>query len=1307
MNQSHCRIVMASEAKYTITKLNGDNYFNWKFKMEMLMKEKGVWKAIRDAAPIPITDDWKQVDEKAMTTIALSVEDDQIQHIRNSATAKHAWNTLKEFHEKDSPSNRVHILRTIMSQRLDEGGNVETHVTKLNELFQKLLALSDEIKPEFFMSATLLGSLPPSYDNMILALEARSEEDITLNLVSSKLIAEYKRRIERQQTENENVALKVNSSIRKDEFTCYFCKNKGHLKKNCQKYVDWLQKKEKEGEQRANLTKSKQENQFLFATAVSDGWILDSGATCHIASNKSRFTEFNANHRETVFVANGQKAITAGKGTICVEFVNAMGQVMSAKIEDVLYVPSIKGNLISVKRLAEKGYAINFDNQHCEISLDSMCIAIGDIKNNLYKLREPHRICAIGNATQSCIHEWHSVLGHRDIEVVKTLATGKHVEGVTFGKCTAECSNKLNCEICLQGKMSRIKFPKRSENRANDLLQLVHSDVCGPMQTLSPSGKRYVLTFIDDFSRYTTVYLLAAKSETLSRFKEYVEICKTMFGRKPKFIRSDNGGEYVNKQFTEYLQQEGIQQQKTAPYTPQQNGLAERKNRTLIEMARCMILESGMGNSFWAEAVTMANFMQNRLPARNIEKTPFEYWYGTKPSMEQFKRFGAKCYVFTPDERRRKLDAKANEAVLVGYDLASKAYRCYVPTTKRVIISRDVKFVTKNDEWNTENQRQKTTFTSVDVEVPSAVKEDKSDDEIESDDDNDSHNSFADAMENIGPEQQNVADTAAPLFRRSERNNKGIAPRRLIEEIHTYIAETKFIEPKAYNEAILSNEKSEWIFAMNEEMKSLNENETWELVQLPNDRRAIGCKWVYKIKTDAAGQLQQFKARLVARGFSQKYGTDYDQIFAPVVRQATFRILLAMATKEGMTVIHLDAKTAFLNGNLDRTIYMKQPPGFIVEGKEDHVCLLRRSLYGLKQSARVWNRTIHRILVDAKFVQSHNDPCLYMLNVKGKGCYILIYVDDLIIASKCRELLVECERILSSKFKIKNLGEIRSYLGMQINRDSCGNFTINQSTYIASIIDEFGLTNAKPSNVPIDVSYGKTSDSELLANNEKYRQLIGCLLYVSVNTRPDISASVSILAQKVSLPNQEDWNEAKRVLKYLKGTSGYALALGNIESENLLIGHADANWAEDRVNRKSNSGYIFQLYEGTISWSCKRQTCVALSSTEAEFVALSEACKEAVWIRRILADFGLPLNEPTTIFEDNQSCLKLIEEEKLSSKSKHIDTRFHFVKDYVEKGLVKCVYCPTGEMIADLLTKPLHGTRLGQLRLKCGVDKVN
>jgi len=334
---------------------------------------------------------------------------------------------------------------------------------------------------------------------------------------------------------------------------------------------------------------------------------------------------------------------------------------------------------------------------------------------------------------------------------------------------------------------------------------------------------------------------------------------------------------------------------------------------------------------------------------------------------------------------------------------------------------------------------------------------------------------------------------------------------------------------------------------------------------------------------------------------------------------------------------------------------MKQPPGFIEEGKEHQVCLLRRSIYGLKQSARVWNKKIHQVLTDANYIQSKNDPCLYILDKNGKFCYILIYVDDVIMASEDDSMLTECERVLSAEFKIKNLGNIQNYLGLQIKRDVNGNFALNQKQYIMKIIKDFGMMEAKTSNIPINVSYGKGENSELLLDNKDYCKLVGCLLYIAVNTRPDISASVTILAQKVTKSTQEDWNELKRILRYLKSTADLSLVLGGNDDKTGLIGYADANWAEDVAihQQKSTTGYIFKYLNGIISWCSKRQTCVAKSSMEAEYIALSEASSEALWIRRLLKDFKQPEKDLTTIYKDKQSCLKLIKEEKLSSRSKH------------------------------------------------------
>lgn len=394
--------------------------------------------------------------------------------------------------------------------------------------------------------------------------------------------------------------------------------------------------------------------------------------------------------------------------------------------------------------------------------------------------------------------------------------------------------------------MSRIKF-SRSNNRVKAKLDFIHLDVCGPMQTTTPSGKRYILTFIDDYSKFTAVYLIKEKLEIFGKFKEFTEMCKTMFNRKPKITRTNRGGEYMSTKFIKFLNQEDICYQRTAPYSPQQNGVAERKNRTLIKMARCMILEAKLENKFWGEAVIMANYIQHRLPATDIVRTPFENWYGTKPNLNFFKRFGSKCYV--PDERRKKLDSKATEAIFVGYDAISKAYRCYIPSNGKVVISRDVKFVYKTSDWKIrqdqfeEDNEITITHLSKD-EFYSADKDNMIEGDTIIDEASGNNQQPPTAQREINEENlsNNDGGVEESKLRRSTRSNFDVPSCRYIKEIN--VIKEKVIESKTYNQAIHLEHKYEWIQAMKNEIESLQENarETWKLVQLPKDRRAISCK---------------------------------------------------------------------------------------------------------------------------------------------------------------------------------------------------------------------------------------------------------------------------------------------------------------------------------------------------------------------------------------------------------------------------------------------------------------------------------
>ena len=345
------------------------------------------------------------------------------------------------------------------------------------------------------------------------------------------------------------------------------------------------------------------------------------------------------------------------------------------------------------------------------------------------------------------------------------------------------------------------------------------------------------------------------------------------------------------------------------------------------------------------------------------------------------------------------------------------------------------------------------------------------------------------------------------------------------------------------------------------------------------------------------------------------------------------------------------------------------------------------------------------MLISNKFQQSQADPCLY---VKGEWpiiCYLLIYVDDILVITQSQDTVDEVLLMLNTHFETKNLGNVCHYLGLEINQESNGHFSICQSSYITKVVNENNLSSAKGSEMALSPSYMKGGGNDtLLLENSRYQKVIGCLLFIAVNTRPDISASISILARKVSKPNQEDWNELKRVMRYLKTTVHSKLVLSNDAADSFNFqGFADADWAETRIDRKSNSGYVFLFNGSAVSWCCRKQSCVSLSSTEAEYIALTEACKEVKWFLQLFADLNHPIKDPITIWEDNQSCLKLIDSEKINCRTKHIDIKFHFIRDYAEHKIVRFKYCASEEMVADLLTKPLSSPRLKKLRRMCSI----
>ena len=646
---------------------------------------------------------------------------------------------------------------------------------------------------------------------------------------------------------------------------------------------------------------------------------------------------------------------------------------------------------------------------------------------------------------------------------------------------------------------------------------------------------------------------------------------------------------------------------------------------------------------------------------------------GKKPSVKDLRIFGCKAYAHVPKDERGKMDSKTRRCTFLGYGETTKGFRLYDDERKRVIFSRDVVF----DETKTS-----TTDTFKDD-----TKAEEAPNELAVD---------IDHQQNEETDEPESAESTQP---RRERK----PPDRYGEWV--YVAQEE-AEPTTIQEAFTSNEKEKWKEAVQKEIDSLYKNDAWDVVELPEGRKTVGSKWVFKRKHDADGKVERHKARLVAQGFTQKIGIDYDETFCPVVRFESIRTIIALAAKNNLQLHQLDITTAFLNGKLQEDIYMKQPEGFEIKGKEHMVCKLKKSIYGLKQSPRCWNQALDKDLKKIGFKPSGNDPCIYTLYSEEEVYILAVYVDDVILAGKSSEKIQQIINKIAEKFDIKDMGKLHHFLGVKVIQLEPGKIWIGQSAYIKDILTKFNMEHSKVVATPVETGTKliKATDDDELFDQEIYQSAVGCLLYLSTKTRPDVAYAVSNVARYTSKPTKQHWVAVKRIMRYLNGTINHGLLYDNVSK---LTGFSDANWAGDLDDRKSTSGYIFTMSGGPISWLSKKQTCVALSTAESEYMALSLAAQESVWIKRLLHDMNETSEDPTLIYEDNQSTICMAMNPKFHGRAKHIDIKHHFIREQVSNNKIVLKYCASKHMIADILTKGLSCVQFRRLCDMIGIKELS
>ena len=804
--------------------------------------------------------------------------------------------------------------------KLSDSGSMKEYIRKMTEIFHELAVISEPITEEDQVVHVLAG-LPESYDVLVTALESGSETVPPWETVTERLLREEQKMSEKEGAVDASrrvLMAKGDSGSGKKQFPCHFCKKLGHFKKDCKKYARWLEESKKEKPKQRN--KPSQEamliSHALMATSRRE-WIVDSGATCHMCNDESMFTEMKKlGSSEKVTLGDGRPLEVAGEGTVDIEMLLTDGNSRGCALQKVLYVPELAYNLVSVPKATEAGKTVKFYNTSCEfVNSSDETVAFATKQGNLYCLEFLRKSHESANAAQkeSKEHLWHRRFGHLSEQGMQKLARKELVNHLDYNT-----SGEIGfCEACTGGKQCKNTF-KSSETETSMPLELVHSDLCGKMGQKSLGGAEYFLTLLDDKTRYTWVYPLKTKDQAFDCFKEWQAEVENRTGRRVKILRTDNGGEYTSRKFQDHLKTCGIRHELTIPKTPEQNGAAERLNRTLVEKTRAMLLDAKLPQSYWAEAIATANYLRNRSPTSAIDgMTPHQAWYGRKPGAEHLRVFGCAAYTHVPKDERGKLDSKTKRCILLGYGSVQKGYRLIDPVTRKILHSRNVKF----NEYKTGKQTD---------EQPAP------------------HQVELDGSESDEEER----DRVEPGARRSDRDRKQT------DFFGNRVSVAISNEPTTFDEATSCPEKAKWTEAMNKEMQSLKDNDVWELTTLPSGKKTVGSKWVYKVKTGKEGKIERYKARLVAQGYNQKYGSDYDETFCPVVRQESLRTLVALSTQFGLELHHIDVATAFLNGTLEEEVYMSQPKGYEKEGEEHLVCKLKKSIYGLKQSPRCWNMAL-------------------------------------------------------------------------------------------------------------------------------------------------------------------------------------------------------------------------------------------------------------------------------------------------------------------------------------------------------------
>ena len=1093
--------------------------------------------------------------------------------------------------------------------------------------------------------------------------------------------------------------------------------------------------------------------------------IIDCGASSHFTPNRDKLSDYQELATLPIRAADGRTFAAHGRGNM--KILLPMGKnrkPTNVTLTNVYYSPHLAFTLVSCTRMTRLGYKVSLKGSECTIySPTNRVIGIIPETRGLYRFGEmktPSPLPTANAASQQMsITDFHRRMGHINQDDLRKMVKEGMIKGIDL-----DLTSTLDfCKTCVAAKATRKSFPKGSTaENIKAYGDKIMADVWGPAEVESIGRKKYYLLFQDRHSHEEYIYFMAKKSEAIENYKRYEAWAKVQ--RNVPIIKTfgtDRGGEFNSKDFTDHLERQGTIRHLTVHDSPQSNGRVERANRTHLENARAMLIQAKMPSFLWAEAIRHSVWLRNRTYTSSLSelKTPYEIGTGIKPDLTGLLEWGSKVWV--KKLNARKLQPQALEAIFVGIDDESKGYRIYWSSHRKVSIERDV-YVDKSEvlapetvQIEGENADECKLANPNSSELKASDENEKKSTEAQTNDQNIPENPSTPTKIPF-PHEQNIPDDDQTSPRRGTRARKeagfynenrlrkaGEANLATTEDIsdtggaehtiftdsfHELLEEALIANPEdepPVHEALKGPEKEKWLEDMGEELRQITKVETFTIVEAPSNTNIIDGKWVLRRKRDGEGKIIRWKARYVVRGFQQQFGTDFTETFAPTVRPTTLRVLLSIAAQKGATVVQADAKNAYLHGQNDtnEVFHMTVPTEYLrfhsLPSNLSHLpldklaCRVWRPLYGSRQGAYRFYKFLLENLTDLGLTVSNADEALFY-KFSSDGTYLILgaATDDFTIVADsdttANYFLDEFEK----RIELVRLGQITWLLGTTVTRNLTDRtISLGQEAYIDQIATRFGLQNARSVSTPlppgIDISPGMEhiSPKALLTSERKnYREIIGSLMYLSVMTRPDITYAVSVLSQQLENPSITHLEFARRVIKYLKATKNLRLVLGGDTSS--FCGYSDADWASN-LDRHSISGFVFFLGSGAVSWSSKKQPIVTLSSTESEYVALTHAAKDVIWIQKLLHEIS-PIGlkhtiSPSTVFCDNQSAIRLSKDSTFHARTKHIDVHFHFIHQTVIQDRIQLEYIPTFDMIGDTFTKSLSFHKFSHFRNLLGL----